>query len=175
MASKHYHIKFNFDHDKEIIDRIESKENKNDYIRGLVLSDIAADILRSSIKLEDLKESFDSGNTHAVHEPVTSDVESFDQDPDELQHQARIDFYHDNCPAISNLDSIKNPCDGCKFDVHYTDVDGKAKTACSLEDEWDQYWARKCKTKLSSLYGKMIRDPFKDDVIEKMMEEKTDG
>lgn len=53
MASKHYHIKFNFDHDKEIIDRIESKENKNDYIRGLVLSDIAADILRSSIKLED--------------------------------------------------------------------------------------------------------------------------
>lgn len=53
MASKHYHIKFNFDHDKEIIDRIESKENKNDYIRGLVLSDIAADILRSSIKLEE--------------------------------------------------------------------------------------------------------------------------
>lgn len=53
MASKHYHIKFNFDHDKEIIDRIESKENKNDYIRGLVLSDIAADILRESIKLEE--------------------------------------------------------------------------------------------------------------------------
>lgn len=53
MASKHYHIKFNFDHDKEIIDRIESKENKNDYIRCLVLSDIAADILRDSIKLEE--------------------------------------------------------------------------------------------------------------------------
>ena len=53
MASKHYHFKFNFDHDREIIDRIESKDNKNDYIRNLILSDMAADILRESIKLEE--------------------------------------------------------------------------------------------------------------------------
>lgn len=135
MASKHYHIKFNFDHDKEIIDRIESKENKNDYIRSLIWSDIAADILRDSIKLEDQ-----------------------DQDPDEIQHQARIDFYNDNCPAISELDSSKNPCDGCTFNVHYTDVDGKEKEACSLEEAWNEYWQKKAKTKLSSLYGKVVSD-----------------
>ena len=138
MASKHYHIKFNFDHDKEIIDRIESKENKNDYIRGLVLSDIAADILRESIKLEDVKESFDGGNTHALHEPVTRDDESFD--PAENEYNDRVDFYNDHCPALNNLDSSKNHCDDCQYNVHYTDVDGKEKTACSLEDEWRKHW-----------------------------------
>lgn len=116
MASKHYHIKFNFDHDKEIIDRIESKENKNDYIRGLVLSDIAADILRDSIKLDD-------------------------QDPEENEYFLdRVNFYNDNCPALNNLDSSKNHCDDCQYNVHYTDVDGKEKTACSLEDAWRIHW-----------------------------------
>lgn len=53
MASKHYHIKLNFDSDREVIDRIESKENKNDYIRRLVLSDIAADYLQGMIQVDD--------------------------------------------------------------------------------------------------------------------------
>ena len=116
MASKHYHIKFNFDHDKEIIDRIESKENKNDYIRGLVLSDIAADILRDSIKLDE-------------------------QDPEENEYFLdRVNFYNDNCPSLNNLDISKNHCDDCQYNVHYTDVDGKEKTACSLEDAWRIHW-----------------------------------
>lgn len=116
MASKHYHIKFNFDHDKEIIDRIESKENKNDYIRSLILSDMAADILRESIKLEE-------------------------QDPDENEYFLdRVNFYNDNCPALNNLDISKNHCDDCQYNVHYTDVDGKEKTACSLEDAWRIHW-----------------------------------
>lgn len=132
MASKHYHIKFNFDHDKEVIDRIESKENKNDYIRNLVWSDIAADILRDSIKLEE------------------------DQDPDENEYNDRVDFYNDHCPALNNLDPSINHCDGCEYNVHYTDVDGKEKTACSLEDAWNNYWQKKAKTKLNSLYGKVV-------------------
>lgn len=117
MASKHYHIKFNFDHDNEIIDRIESKENKNNYIRGLILSDIAADILRASIKLGDQE-----------------------QDPEEIRNHERVDFYNDHCPALNNPDPSINNCDDCKYNVHYTDVDGIVKTACSLEDEWRKYW-----------------------------------
>lgn len=74
MASKHYHIKFNFDHDKKIIDRIESQENKNNYIRSLILSDIAADILRASIKLE--------------------------YDPDE--NRIRNEWYDEHCPGIND-------------------------------------------------------------------------
>lgn len=140
MASKHYHIKFNFDHDKEIIDRIESKENKNDYIRGLVLSDIAADILRSSIKLEDVKESFDGGNTHAVHEPVTSNVVSCDIDA--TIYQDRVDFYNEHCQALNNLDTSKNYCDGCEYKVRYKDVDGIEKTTCCLEDAWRKHWSQ---------------------------------
>ena len=116
MASKHYHIKLNFESDREVIDRIESKENKNDYIRGLVLSDIAADILRSSIKLDG------------------------DQDPGENEYNDRVDFYNDNCPALNNLDTTKNHCDDCQYNVHYTDVDGMEKTACSLEDAWRIHW-----------------------------------
>lgn len=138
MASKHYHIKFNFDRDSEIISRIEEQENKNDYIRSLILSDIAADILRDSIKLEDVKESFDGGTTHAVHEPVTHDVESFD--PDENEYNDRVDFYNDRCRALNNLDISKNHCDDCQYNVHYTDIDGKEKTACSLEDAWRIHW-----------------------------------
>ena len=119
MASKHYHIKLNFESDREVIDRIESKENKNDYIRGLVLSDIAADILRSSIKLGDQDQ---------------------DQDPEEIRYQERVDFYNDHCPALNNLDTSINHCDDCEYQVHYTDVDGMVKTACSLEDEWRNHW-----------------------------------
>lgn len=121
MASKHYHFKFNFDHDREIIDRIESKENKNDYIRSLILSDIAADILRSSIKLEDPDQDQD-------------------QDPEEIRNQERVDFYNNHCPALNNLDPSINNCDDCEYNVHYTDVDGIEKAACSLEDEWRKYW-----------------------------------
>ena len=134
MSSKHYHFKFNFDHDKEIIDRIESKENKNDYIRSLILSDIAADALLGSIKLEEVKESFDCGNTNDVHEPVTHDVESFD--PDENEYNERVDFYYDNCPALNNLDVSKNHCEGCEFHTHYMDIDKIERTSCSLEDAW---------------------------------------
>lgn len=131
MASKHYHIKLNFDSDRMVIDRIESKENKNDYIRNLVLSDIAADILRSSIKLDE-------------------------QDPEDNEYFLdRVNFYNDNCPALNNLDISKNHCDDCQYNVHYTDVDGKDKTACSLEEAWRLHW-------------------FKEDVIDNMVEGRSD-
>lgn len=51
MATKRYNFKFHCLKDKDIIDRIDSQENKQNYIRGLILSDIAADILRDSIQL----------------------------------------------------------------------------------------------------------------------------
>lgn len=108
MASKHYHIKFNFDRDSEIISRIEAQDNKNDYIRSLILSDIAADILRDSIKLEDP-----------------------DQDPEESKEQAMIDYYNENCPAISNHDPETDYCTGCQFH------DG---TICRIEEGWDKHW-----------------------------------
>ena len=131
MASKHYHIKLNFDSDRMVIDRIESKENKNDYIRNLVLSDIAADILRSSIKLDE-------------------------QDPEDNEYFLdRVNFYNDNCPALNNLDISKNHCDDCQYNVHYTNVDGKDKTACSLEEAWRLHW-------------------FKEDVIDNMVEGRSD-
>lgn len=152
MSSKHYHIKLNFDSDREVIDRIESKENKNDYIRRLVLSDIAADYLQGMIKLE--KDKY------------------IDTD---MIYQARVDFYNDHCPALNKLDQTINYCDDCVYRVHYTDVDGIEKAACNLEEAWIQYCQTTDKTHLNSLYGKMVRDPFMDDVIDNMLEAKNDG
>lgn len=133
MATKRYNFKFHCLKDKDIIDRIDSQENKQNYIRGLILSDIAADILRDSIKLEE-------------QDP--------DPDPEENEYNDRIDFYNDHCPALNNLDPSKNHCDGCEYKVHFTDVDGIEKAACSLEDAWRTYCAN---------------------VIDNMMEVKSDG
>ena len=109
MASKHYHIKFNFDHDKEVIDRIESKENKNDYIRNLIWSDIAADILRESIILN--------------------------QDPD--SESDRIYTYDEwmekHCKAFDDDDT----CDGCPY-LDYPSL-GTDVQACNAGSAYEQY------------------------------------
>ena len=200
MASKHYHFKFNFDHDKEIIDRIESQENKNDYIRGLVLSDIAADILRDSIKLGDP----DPDQDHDQNKYIDTD----------MVYQERVDFYNDHCPALNNLDHSINHCDDCVYRFHYKDVDGIEKVGCNLEDAWRTHCShvlydavggakrdypaefkglkkgstepdiqsfedymvnlRKIsKTHLNSLYGKMVSNASNDSNA--LKEEKSDG
>lgn len=97
MASKHYHFKFNFDNDREIINRIESKENKNDYIRSLILSDMAADILRDSIKLEE-------------QDP--------DPDPDPVIYRERINWFSEHCPAVGDPDY---DCVSCQYFKHHKD------------------------------------------------------
>lgn len=53
MATKRYNFKFHCQHDAEIINRLDSKKNKQQYIRSLILSDIAADSLLGVLKLSD--------------------------------------------------------------------------------------------------------------------------
>ena len=137
MASKHYHIKFNFDHDKEIIDRIESKENKNDYIRVLVLSDISADILRNAIKLDDSQPS------------VISKM-----DPDELRHIAREEFYNAHCEAV-NRDGDPNCCESCPYN-DYNDL-GSDRSICTIEERFDSFW-RDYKRIWNRVYGKAVQN-----------------
>lgn len=50
MASVHYHLKLNPINDEAVIARINAQANKNDYIRNLVISDIAADALRPLLR-----------------------------------------------------------------------------------------------------------------------------
>ena len=52
MSSKRYNFKFHCVKDSEIIARLDAQENKQNYIRSLILSDIAADVLRASFKLD---------------------------------------------------------------------------------------------------------------------------
>lgn len=53
MATKRYNFKFHCQHDAIIIDRLDSKKNKQQYIRSLILSDIAADSLMGVLKMSD--------------------------------------------------------------------------------------------------------------------------
>lgn len=137
MASKHYHIKFNFDHDKEVINRIESKENKNDYIRVLVLSDISADILRNAIKLDD-------------SQPIVISK----MDPDELWHIAREEFYNAHCKAV-NCDADPNCCERCSYN-DYNDL-GSDRSICTIEERFDSFW-RDYKRIWNRVYGKAVQN-----------------
>lgn len=52
MASRRFDFKFHCTKDAIIIDRLESQENKQQYIRSLILSDIAADGLRDVLQMK---------------------------------------------------------------------------------------------------------------------------
>lgn len=112
MASKNYHIKFHASKDAEIIARLEAQDNKNDYIRKLILSDIAADILRAHIHLTD-------------------------PDPDERYENVRQDWYNAHCPAISNPDY---DCIGCYYAKHPKDDPWSDVVHCSADAAFEEYW-----------------------------------
>lgn len=141
MATRRFDFKFHCIKDADIIQRLDAQPNKQQYIRQLIATDILADSLRDAFRI---------GDSHAVHDAP---------DPGELKEQAMIDYYNENCPAISNHDP-EHTCTGCKFD------DGKI---CRIEEGFEKHWNHERKTKLSSLYGRMLKDPFKDDVINNMM------
>lgn len=139
MATRRFDFKFHCIKDADIIQRLDAQPNKQQYIRQLIATDILADSLRDAFQISDQ-----------------------DQDPDELQEQVMIDYYNENCPAISNHDP-EHTCTGCKFD------DGKI---CRIEEGWEKHWIHERKTKLNSVYGRMLKDPFKEDIINNMMEDK---
>ena len=79
MATKRYNFKFHCLKDKDIIDRIDSQENKQNYIRGLILSDIAADILRDSIILNQDPDS-ESDRIYTFDEWMEKHCKAFEDD-----------------------------------------------------------------------------------------------
>ena len=88
MANRHYHFKFNVEKDATYIQRLDSQQNMQNYIRRLILSDIAADSLKDMIHL------------------------SATDDPDERYHIERENFYAKNCPAIGDP---KASCKACQY------------------------------------------------------------
>lgn len=170
MATKRYDFKFHCTKDAEIIQRLDAQPNKQQYIRMLIATDILADSLKDAFQI------FNRDHAHAL-------------DPDEFKESIRIDFYNENCPAINNLDPDVDLCSGCKFKV-YTDNYSDCST-CTIQSAWETYWEHKqyiesgCairdypadfkglkKEHLNSVYGRMLKDPFKDDVINNMLEDK---
>lgn len=89
MANYRVNLKYNTQRDAELIQRLEAQENKQDYIRRLIMSDIAADGLRGILTLDEMEQ----GREYA---------------------HARIRFWEENCPAsVDPGDS--DPCTDCKY------------------------------------------------------------
>ena len=154
MATRRFDFKFHCTKDADIIRRLDAQENKQQYIRQLIATDIMADSLRGAFQI---------------------------LDPDEIKEQQRIDFYNENCPAVNEPDPNADPCSGCKL----------KSDCCTIESAWETYWEHKQyieaggairdypaefkglkKAQLNSVYGRMLKDPFKEDVINNMLEDK---
>ena len=115
MATKRYNFKFHCMKDKDIIDRIDSQENKQNYIRGLILSDIAADILRESIILN--------------------------QDPDSESDRLYTydEWMEKHCKAF--VDDNCDDCDGCPYlDYPSLGTDEQECNAAAAYGEYVEDW-----------------------------------
>jgi len=86
MANYRVNLKYNTQRDAEIIQRLEAQENKQDYIRKLILSDIAASALLG-LQLD-------------VEEGRTDD---------------RIKFWEKHCPAVGDPEYDCYHCVFAKF------------------------------------------------------------
>lgn len=87
MANYRVNLKYNTQRDADIIQRLEAQENKQDYIRKLILSDIAASALLG------LQDDIEHGRT-----------------------MDRINFWEKHCPAIGNSDFDCEACEYNGFD-----------------------------------------------------------
>ena len=142
MATRRFDFKFHCTKDANIIRRLDAQENKQQYIRQLIATDIMADSLREAFKI---------GDSHAVHQAP---------DPDELMEQKRIDFYNDNCQAVNEPDPNVDPCSGCKFKV-YTDNYSDCCT-CTIESAWDEYKNSIYISRAGGLYKREVIDNGKE-------------
>lgn len=86
MAHYRVNLKYNTQRDSEIIQKLEAQENKQDYIRKLILSDIAASALLG----------------------LQSDIE-------EGRADDRIKFWEEHCPAVGDPDYDCFNCVYLKF------------------------------------------------------------
>lgn len=155
MANRHYHFKFNVEKDATYIQRLDAQENMQNYIRRLILSDIAADSLKDVLVYLDtdsirepnpvIKRKLNAiyGKAldlhdyckHCEHEDDPDAPEckicphgDQDQDPDEVYYIARQNFYASHCQAIGDPDA------SCKRCIYYDPQEYGGN--CNIEDEF---------------------------------------
>lgn len=100
MASRNYHFKFNTERDKTYIERLDAQDNMQNYIRRLILSDIAADSLRDIIKF-------------------APDQALEEQEPDDeaIEFQRRADLMARYCHGVGD-NSDPEYCYSCVWCYH---------------------------------------------------------
>lgn len=166
MANRHYHFKFNVEKDATYIQRLDAQENMQNYIRRLILSDIAADGLRDMIQLapENEKPDLHDYCKHCEHEEETDAPECKscphgDLDPEAIEFQRRADLMARYCHGVGD-DSDPEYCISCVWSYHpdnYSDV-----IRCKFEglsaDEMEQLIMKWHKRIINRAYGKAVTD-----------------
>lgn len=170
MATKRYDFKFHCIKDADIIQRLDAQENKQQYIRQLIATDILADSLRDAFYISD------------------PDQDTAHEQEKNYYYHTRINWFNEHCPAVGdpNYD-----CTGCAYFKHHKDDPYSDSGYCDAESHFEhdmenireyfeaggaltdypaEFKGLK-KAKLNSIYGSMLKDPFKDDVINNMLEE----
>lgn len=105
MASRHYHFKFNTERDKTYIARLDAQENMQNYIRRLILSDIAADSLKDVLSL--------CPDPEPEPEVIT--------DPDTDEYTRRVELMEKYCKATDPdlvIDDDGYICESCPYSYH---------------------------------------------------------
>lgn len=194
MASRNYHFKFNTERDKTYIERLDAQDNMQNYIRRLILSDIAADGLRDVLVYSDtdsirepnpvIKRKLNAIygkaldlHDHCKHceeeeEPDAPECKSCpcgDQDPDDdaIEFQRRADLMARYCHGVGD-NSDPEYCYSCVWGYHpdnFSDVI-KCKFEGLSADEME-----KVIKDWRDRIDRMFKDQFKEDVINNMLEE----
>lgn len=192
MASRNYHFKFNTERDKTYIQRLDAQDNMQNYIRRLILSDIAADGLRDILHFEvgchgvvdqrcgdcpdlviDEETGAPSCGKGSCPDPA---LEEKEPDDDAIEFQRRTDLMARYCHGVGD-DSDPEYCYSCIWSYHpdnYSDVI-KCKFEGLSADEMKKVikdWGDRIDRMVKD---RMVKDPFKEDVISNMLEESENG
>ena len=146
MANRRYQLKYNQSKDGHVIARLDSQTNIQDYIRRLVLSDIAADGLRDLVQFDPSKPDLHDYCKYCKYDsdydqnyPANCAKTKCPQfDLDEFREIQRQDFYNEYCDcvkfhaSVNGKDSEFNYCLFCKF---------YKGCACTIEDAFDEYFS----------------------------------
>lgn len=172
MATRRFDFKFHCTKDADIIQRLDAQPNKQQYIRQLIATDILADSLIGAFRILD-------------RDRVQDQDQYIDTD---IVYQERVNWFDEHCPAIGDPDY---DCTGCQYFKHHKEdpfsdsgyCDAQSYFEKDMEDIREYYKAGGAlrdypadfkglkKEQLNSVYGRMLKDPFKEDVINNMLED----
>lgn len=152
MANRHYHFKFNVDKDATYIQRLDAQVNMQQYIRRLILSDIAADSLKDIIRFSDGDDRFLDSDKHIIPD-IDEDMTEFNR------RKYLMDRY---CHGSGADNDDPDYCYSCPWSYQPKDALGTDVIHCEFEglnaDEMEDLIRSRTKRLMNQAFGKAVSD-----------------